>query len=109
MELKKSTIMEEKLETIKLNNYTFTALTLPTENTIMLLIKGSRLIVSCGYFSIATATKLGDAMALVRGVNSIDDVLNAKILELSPEAEKLGIKLGQRAEDALIYSETIVK
>lgn len=99
--------MEEKLETIKLDNYSFAALSLPTENTIMLLIKGSRLIVSCGYFSIDTASKLGDAMALVRGVNSIEDVLNAEILELSPEAQKLGIKIGQIARDALIYSETI--
>jgi uncharacterized protein YunC (DUF1805 family) len=40
------------------------------------------------------ANKFGDIAAIVTGVNNLEEALDAKIVELSDKAKKLGLKIG---------------
>ena len=55
----------------------------------------------CGYFDINTANKCGDVMAIVRGVASFDDMMNAKVQEVSGKAAELGVTPGITGREAL--------
>lgn len=48
------------------------------------------------------ANKLGDVAVRVTGVNSFEDILNAKAAGVSEEAKKLGITIGMSAKEALM-------
>ena len=45
-----------------------------------------------GYLNMKTANRLGDIAALVTGINTFDAALDAKIVNLSDEAKKIGLK-----------------
>lgn len=57
--------------------------------------------IMCGYLDMAAAGRLNDAACIVRGVNSIEELLNAEISDVSAKAKKLGICAGMKAKDAL--------
>lgn len=60
----------------------------------LLLIKGEKGFVMCGYLNIDVAERLGAAAAIVSGVNSFEDVLNAEIKAATSKAEALGLEPG---------------
>ncbi len=47
------------------------------------------------------ANKLGDVAVRVTGVKSFEDVLNAKAVDVSEAAKKLGITVGMTGKEAL--------
>jgi uncharacterized protein YunC (DUF1805 family) len=57
--------------------------------------------VMCGYLDIKTADKLNTAAAVVRGVKTVDDLLNAKVTDVSAAAAKLGAAPGMTGRDVL--------
>ena len=57
--------------------------------------------VMCGYLNIETTEKLGVAAALVRGVKTIDDLLAAKVQQVSKAGAERGIQTGMSGSDAL--------
>ncbi|MGQ9721704.1 MAG: YunC family protein [Candidatus Jordarchaeum sp.] len=69
----------------------------------LLLIIGERGILACGFLNIEASEKLGIAAAVVTGVRTFEDVLNAEIKKLTTEAEKLGVRVGQKGKEALSY------
>jgi uncharacterized protein YunC (DUF1805 family) len=60
----------------------------------LLLIKGEKGFVMCGYLKLDAAEHLGLAAVIVRGVNSFNDVLNAEIKMASSKARELGLEPG---------------
>ncbi len=64
-------------------------------NAPLLLIKGSKGFAMCGYLNPSIAEKLGDIAVIVSGVNTFEDMLNAKIKWTSPKAKELGIEEGR--------------
>jgi uncharacterized protein YunC (DUF1805 family) len=63
-------------------------------------------IVGCGIYDIATATEFGQAIAIAKGTPSNplvvpEDLLNAKIVNLTPRASELGITLGMTGREAV--------
>ena len=54
--------------TITLENMEFSAVTLPTANSVILLIQGQKANLGCGYFSMAAAEKMGDRFLKVKFV-----------------------------------------
>lgn len=70
-------------------------------NANLLVIKGKKGFIMCGYLNIDTANKLNDVACIVRGVKNFDDVLNADIVEISEKAKELGIKIGMKGRDVL--------
>ncbi len=78
------------METIKIDEKVFQAYTIPTPKVSIMVIRANNGILACGYISSDAAEKFGDALAIVRGVKSYDDMLNAVVAYVSPEAKKLG-------------------
>jgi uncharacterized protein YunC (DUF1805 family) len=67
----------------------------------LLIIKGSKGFLGCGYINVETCNKTGEACAIVSGVKTHDDILNAEIKAVSIEAAKLGVRIGMKGEEAL--------
>lgn len=89
-------------EQITLKGTVCQCISIPTRSSLILLIQTpSGDFLGCGYFDIATAGKLGERVALVRGVSSFEDMLNREVVELSPEAEKAGLRTGETGRVAL--------
>ena len=70
---------------LTIGSYQFRADTIPLRSGSLLLIQGSKGMLGCGYLSVDTAEKLGDALAVVTGVKSYEDMLKAIWLELHQE------------------------
>ena len=54
----------------------------------LILIKSNNGYIMCGYLNMDIANKLGDIAAKVTGVQTIDEALDATIVELSDNAIK---------------------
>lgn len=67
----------------------------------LLLIRADKGFLMCGYLNLEGAQKLGDIAALVRGVNSFEEMLDAKVVGLTKGAEALGIRVGDGGRKAL--------
>jgi uncharacterized protein YunC (DUF1805 family) len=67
----------------------------------LVLAWGKDGFVMCGYLNIEAAEKLGVAAALVRGVKTVDDLLAAKIQQVSKAGAARGIEQGMAGRDAL--------
>src|SRR5438876_4801743 len=63
-------------------------------------------LVGCGIYDVKTAAEFGQAVAIARGtpqnplVNP-EDLLDAKIVDATPQAKELGIKLGMPGRKAV--------
>jgi len=67
----------------------------------LLLIRAEKGFVMCGYLNVAVADSLGEVAARVSGVSSFEDVLEAKIIEVSEKAKEQGITEGITGREAL--------
>ena len=67
----------------------------------LLIIKGSQGILACGYIDAETCTKTGEACAIVTGVKTHDDMLEAEVSSLSVAAAEMGVELGMKGLDAI--------
>ena len=89
------------MENIVINGRSFTGFAAATPNTKVLLIMGEHGFLGCGYLSVATADKVGDALAVVTGVGCFDDMLTAQVKGVSPAAAALGVRSGMTGREAL--------
>jgi uncharacterized protein YunC (DUF1805 family) len=67
----------------------------------LVLAWGAHGFVMCGYLAIETAEKLNVAAAVVRGVKTVDDLLAAKIQQVSKAGAARGVTDGMSGRDAL--------
>jgi uncharacterized protein YunC (DUF1805 family) len=67
----------------------------------LLLIIAEKGFVMCGFLNMEAAEKLGVAAAMVSGVKTFDDVLNAQVKAVTSKAKTLGIEIGMRGSEAL--------
>lgn len=67
----------------------------------LLLLKGEKGFVMCGYLNIESAEKAGATAATVSGVNSFEDVLNAEIKASTGKAMALGLEPGKVVRDVI--------
>ncbi len=68
----------------------------------LLLIKGEKGFIMCGYLNLDVAEKLGAAAATVSGVNSFNDVLDAEIKASTSKAKKLGVEPGKVVREVIM-------
>lgn len=67
----------------------------------LLLVVAERGFVMCGFLNVDVAEKLGVAAAVVSGVKSFEDVLDAEVKAVTSKAKSLGIDVGMKGVDAL--------
>lgn len=86
---------------IKIDEKNVVGVKIDLEGAPLLLIIAPKGYVMCGYLNLETAEKFGQVAAIVTGVKSFDDVLNAKVVKLTIKAKELGIKEDMAGRDAL--------
>lgn len=89
------------VEEIKLEKGSALGIKVDMEHAPLLVIRAAKGFVMCGYLNIDVANKLGDAAVRVTGVRTFEDVLNAKAVDVSEAAKKLGVSVGMPAREAL--------
>src|SRR5262245_9780958 len=63
-------------------------------------------LVGCGIYDVKTAAEFGQAVAIARGTPQAplvnpEDLLDAKIVDATPQAKQLGIQVGMTGRDAV--------
>ena len=89
-------------ETLILDGTPFEGVAIPTGNTFILVIKAEKGLLGCGYISLETAERVGDAVAIVSGVKNFDDMLAAKVKGVSAAAAALGVTTDMTGREALL-------
>jgi uncharacterized protein YunC (DUF1805 family) len=89
------------MKSITLDGKACTVVRVQTAKSTLLMVNGSKGFLGCGWFSIDTAEKLGEAVAVVTGVNTVDDVLNAEVVTVSSAAAALGVEPGMNGRAAM--------
>jgi len=90
------------METIEISGHVFEGHSITTEHACILMITAPRGLLGCGYIAPETAEKVGDAVVIVTGVKSFDDMLAAPVKIISSAAAKLGITDGMTGREALL-------
>jgi len=67
----------------------------------LILIKGEKGFVMCGYLSAEVAERVGLAAAIVSGVKSFEDVLNAEVKVATSKAKELGVQPGMIVKEVI--------
>lgn len=80
----------------------FTAYSIPTTNTNILIIGAEKGFLGCGYLKVEIADKVNDVCAIVTGVKTPNDMLDAKVIAVSKAASDVGITEGMTGKEALI-------
>jgi uncharacterized protein YunC (DUF1805 family) len=67
----------------------------------LLVGKGKKGFVMCGFLDVARAEKVGVAAAVVRGVKNMDELLDKPVTATTAAAAKMGVKTGMSGREAL--------
>jgi uncharacterized protein YunC (DUF1805 family) len=71
------------------------------ESPPLLLIVADKGFVMCGFLNIDAAEKLGVAAAMVSGVKTFEDVLNAEVKATTTKAKNSGVNSEMKGVEAL--------
>jgi uncharacterized protein YunC (DUF1805 family) len=67
----------------------------------LLVAQGDKGFVMCGYLDVTVANKFGTAAAVVRGVKTVDELMEKSVTDISVAAALLGVKIGMTGRQAL--------
>lgn len=67
----------------------------------LLIIQGTKGLLTCGYLNPAAFNKTGEAGALVTGVDTFNDMVEAELIAVSDAAAAMGLKVGDPGSKAL--------
>lgn len=87
---------------IQIDGMTFEGEHLKTARANILLIKAKDGFLGCAYFDLGPAERLGEPVAIVTGVKTLEQMLDAKVIRASSAARSLGVKDGMSGREALL-------
>jgi len=96
MLMKKMNITQIDIENGKVQGYLIDLGKAP-----LLILKADRGYLMCGYLNINAANSLGDIAGRVTSVRTFDDMLNAKVIEISDNSLKIGLHVGVTGREFL--------
>ena len=67
----------------------------------LILIRGKRGFIMCGYINLDVAEKLGLVVVRVSGVSSIEEMLEKEVSNATSKAKEIGIKDGVKVKDII--------
>lgn len=88
-------------QNIKIGSKNIKAVLIPLAQKNLIVLRGSKGYVMCGYLNLKVAEKFKDAAVKIVGVTSIAEALKANVFACSPCARRLGISKGQKIKDVL--------
>ena len=86
---------------IKIKNNYLLALELKLLDKKLIVLRGGKGYIMCGYLDLRVAEKFKDCAAKITGVSTIRQALSAKIHSCTRQAKRSGIYKGQPVKDAL--------
>ena len=89
-------------EFVKIASRSYTYLKVEMGTAPLVLLKGEKGFVMCGYLNLEAAEKLNDIAVRVTGVKDLESLLNAKVAGVTSGAKTLGIKEGDRVSN-IVY------
>lgn len=95
------TMIESRIVTVGNSQFEFFRMNLG--KAPLLILKGKKGYVMCGYLDISTPDKLGELAARVTGVKSLEDVLGARIAQVSKSLKEMGVEEGTPVTEALQF------
>lgn len=87
---------------LTVGEYVFNAWKIPTAHVSILVIAAPKGMLCCGYISMEAAEKFNDPAAVVTGVKTFEDMLNASVVKVSSSAAALGVVPGMSGREALL-------
>ena len=85
---------------IKIGSKTITAISLKLLKKTLIVLRGRRGYIMCGYLDLSAANKFNDAAIKITGVSNLTQALTARVFAASQQARKLGIYKGQPIKEA---------
>ncbi len=67
----------------------------------LIIVKGDKGYIMCGYLNIDVAEKLGDAAVVVSGVSSVEELLEKPVKAVTSKAREYGVREGMKGLEAL--------
>ncbi len=92
-------MLQHKKIRIGKNNIEALLLNLSSKNLIVL--RGRKGYIMCGYLNLKAAEKFNDAAVKITGVSTIEGALRARVRSVTKEAGRLGIHKGQAVREVL--------
>ena len=90
------------ISSVKVDDKVFSGIKIELpESPPLVLIVGEKGFVMCGFLNAEAAEKSNVAAAVVSGVKSFEDVLNAQVKTVTSKAKGLGIEVGMKGSEAL--------
>jgi uncharacterized protein YunC (DUF1805 family) len=73
-----------------------------TQNNCVLVIQAPKGLLACKYISVERANQMLDCVAIVKNVETLNEMLGAEVIAISNAAQKKGIEPGMTGEEALL-------
>jgi len=89
------------MEKLTVNQQTYDGWRVALPHSTLIFIAGQKGVLGCGFFKLETANKIGEALAVVTGVKTFDDMLKKEVIAVSDAAMTLGVKVGMTGKEAL--------
>ncbi len=77
------------------------ALKFPLGEKNLIIIKGKKGYIACGYIDLKIANKFDEVAIKISGVSNIKEALAARVNDCTVRAKKIGISKGQLIKDVL--------
>lgn len=90
-----------KYKKIKLGKKIIEAILVKLQHKNLILLKGSKGYVMCGYLNLKAAQKFKEAAVKIVGVSTISEALKTKVFSCTNAAKRLGIYKGQPVREVL--------
>lgn len=90
------------METISINSTALPAEKIEFSGINIMMIKVPKGALGCAYINLNAAEKFSHALAIVSGVATYEDMLNAEVKAVSSAASALGVSVGMSGKEALI-------
>ncbi|MFP3299724.1 MAG: DUF1805 domain-containing protein [Thermoplasmatales archaeon] len=92
-----------EIDTININGREYETLKVDLDPAPLILVRGKKGFLMCGYLNMEAADKLGAVAVSTSGVKTVDDILNKPVTKISMKARELGVKEGMTGRQALEY------
>jgi Uncharacterized conserved protein len=92
-----------EIDTININGREYETLKVDMDPAPLILVRGKKGFLMCGYLNMEAADKLGAVAVSTSGVKTVDDILNKPVTKISMKARELGVKEGMAGRQALEY------
>jgi uncharacterized protein YunC (DUF1805 family) len=90
-----------RVRKIKIDKKYIEAVLIKLSSKNLIVLRGSRGYVMCGYLDLSVAEKFGDVAIRITGVSTFGQAINTCVSSCTNEARQLGIYVGQPIKEVL--------